>query len=358
MDPSLPPFACRFTPALADLLAGLNCSLLLSTYQAGKVVILSSDGETIRQLPRNFNSPMGVAVDGDRMAVATKHEIVYLVNDARLTPGYPGHAGRYDALFVPRVTHHCGELSVHDMAWTREGLVGVNTLFSCLFRLDDRFSFVPLWKPGFITRLAPEDRCHLNGLALEAGEPKYVTALGATDSHEGWRPNKLTDGVLIDIPSGGIVLDGLPMPHSPRVIDGALFALLAATGELIRVDPASGKFDIVARVPGYARGLAWHGDYLFIGHSTLRRTHTFGDLALARPGVARCGVTVIHRATGAVVGEFEYLNSVEEIYDVHVLPGMRRPGILGPESDLHARAVCEPAATWWGEPASGDGNAR
>ncbi len=105
------------------------------------------------------------------------------------SPNYPLHLHHYDALWVPRSVHFCGELNIHDMAWGEDGLVGVNTLFSCLFRLDEAFSFVPVWKPPFISGLASEDRCHLNGLVLAsaAGESAYATALGVSDEPEGWR---------------------------------------------------------------------------------------------------------------------------------------------------------------------------
>jgi uncharacterized protein (TIGR03032 family) len=343
------PFSIQHTPDLPELLAELDCSLVLSTYQAGKVIILSSDGERLIQLPRTFEEPMGLAVDGDRMAVATKHAIVLLANDRRLADGYPRQPNTYDALFVPRSVHYAGALAVHDMVWTPKGLVGVNTLFSCLFQLDPKHSFRPVWKPPFVSRLAPEDRCHLNGLAVVDGSPCYATALGTTDRAGGWRENKERGGVLMHVPSGEPVLEGLPMPHSPRVYDGKLYALLSATGEVIAVDAERGQFETVHMVKGFARGMARHGDYLFVGTSKIRAQHTFGDLGLATDKDAFCGITVLHLPTGAFVGEIRYLRSCEEIYDVQVLPGLRRPGVLGLHDDTHKRALSLPEQTFWGQ---------
>lgn len=349
MDPKQPPFSCTYTPEIPELLAGLNCSLALSTYQAGKVIFLSSDGEQLNQLPRTFDTPMGMALKGNQMAIATKHEIVVLANEPRLASTYPNKPDWYDALYVPRSNYYCGAIDAHDLAFTPDGLVGVNTLFSCLFRLDDGFNFVPTWRPPFISALAPEDRCHLNGMAMQDGQPRYVTAQGRTDSVQGWRQDKLIGGVLVDVASNEVLLHGLAMPHSPRVYDGEVYLLLSASGEVVRADLTKGSYDTLARIPGFVRGLARLGDYLFVGSSHLRKTHTFGDLPLASAGATFCGVMVLHLPTGAVVGQIKYVNSCTEIYDVLVLPDMRRPGILGTGSPIFRRALSLPETTYWGK---------
>jgi len=342
------PFSIQHTPDVPELLHELGCSLAVTTYQAGKLMLLSSDGERLVQLPRTFEEPMGLAVDGDRMAIATKHAIVMLANEPRLAADYPRQPATYDALFVPRSVHYCGQLAVHDMAFTPKGLLAVNTLFSCLFQLDARWSFRPVWKPPFVSELAPEDRCHLNGLALVDGEPRFATALGATDTPGGWREAKERGGVLFHVPSGEPVLQGLAMPHSPRVYDGTLYALLSATGELIAVDAERGQYEVVNRVPGFARGLARHGDHLFVGTSKIRKQHTFGDLGLAGHRDVFCGISVFHLPTGAFVGDMRYVRTCEEIYDIQVLPGLRRPGVLGLHDDTHHRALALPEQTFWG----------
>jgi uncharacterized protein (TIGR03032 family) len=345
---TLPPFSCTHTPEFPQLLAELECSLLVSTYQAGKIILIGSDGEQLSQLPRTFDTPMGTAFDGRRLAVATRHEVVQLVNEPRLAGSYPSKPDFYDTLFVPRSSHYCGQLNIHDMAWCQDGLVGVNTLFSCLFRLDEFYSFAPLWRPPFISALVSEDRCHLNGMAVVDGQPRYVTALGHSDTHQGWRDNKLEGGILMDVESGEVLLQALPMPHSPRVYDGRLYVLLSALGQLVVVDLAKGTFEVVNQVNGFVRGMARQGDFLFVGSSRLRHKHIFGDLPLAQ-GETLCGVVAIHLPTGALVGKLEFLNSCEEIYDVQVLPGWRRPGILGTSQPMYQRALSTPEETFWGE---------
>jgi len=350
MDATKPPFTCTYAPAIAELLAQLGCSLAISTYQAGKVLLISSDGERLTQLPRTFDTPMGMAYDAPRLAVACKHEVTLLVDDPRLGQAYPRKPNHYDAFFLPRSAHFCGQLNIHDIAFLPNGnILGVNTLFSCLFELDAQFSFRPVWCPPFISTLAPEDRCHLNGMAMQDGMPKFLTALGQTDTPGGWRPEKTTGGILLDIETGETPLRNLPMPHSPRLWDGQLYLLLSATGELVRANPAQGTYEVITRIPSFVRGMARHGDYLFIGCSTLRKTHTFGDLPLAKDPNVFCGLAIVHLPTGALIGTLRYVNSCEEIYDIQVLPGLRRPGILGTESPHYKAALSLPQATYWGQ---------
>lgn len=347
MRSDLPPFTCSYTPAFAELLHQLDCSLLLSTYQAGKVIALSSDGERISQLPRTFDTPMGMALSGHKLAVATKCEVVLLADSPELATTYPKRPGHYDSLFVPRAVFFTGQLAMHDVAWVSGALLGVNTSFSCLCTIDSDYSFRPIWKPSFIDDLQHEDRCHLNGMAVEGEGVRYVTALGETNTAQGWRPNKTSGGALIDFHTGETLMRNLPMPHSPRVIEGEIYLLLSATGEVVRIRPSYSGYDVITRIAGFVRGMDVLGDFLFVGSSKLRKTHTFGDLELARRTDLFCGITVIHLPSGAIVGQLRYENSCEEIYDVKVLHGCRRPNILRVDQQVHRYAVATPESTYW-----------
>jgi uncharacterized protein (TIGR03032 family) len=211
----------------------------------------------------------------------------------------------------------------------------VNTAIGCLCTLDGRHSFVPRWRPPFITSLAAEDRCHLNGLAMADGAPKYVTALAETDTPQGWRPNKVNSGCLIDVASGQTVARGFAMPHSPRVHLGRVWMLHSGAGQLVLVDPASGKAQTVTELPGYTRGLALYDRFAFIGLSRIRETATFGGMPIAerRPEL-KCGVGVVDLGTGRLVAHLEFVTGVEEIFDVQVLPGARCPALSGPYPTL------------------------
>ena len=349
---SLAPFSCVYSTDFPDILLELGCSLAISTYQSGKVILVSPRADRVVQLPRTFRQAMGLAVAERLLAVATKEEVVVLANAPALTPGFPRRPGSYDNLYLPRATYYTGPMDIHDMAWGRDGrLYAVNTRCSCLSVVDHTASFVPIWKPPFISELSPWDHCHLNGLALADGRPRYVTALARTDTPQGWRAEKLTGGVLLEIESGEVLLEGLAMPHSPRLLGGQLFVLSSASCELLAVDPERRTRDTVAHLPGYARGLAACGDYLFVGLSKLRHDHkVFGDLPIARGRDLYCGVLCLHLPTGRIAGELKYLRTCEEIYDVQVLPGVLRPGILAADDPLHRRALAAPGLALWGEP--------
>jgi uncharacterized protein (TIGR03032 family) len=216
----------------------------------------------------------------------------------------------------------------------------VNTAFSCLCTLDDRHNFVPRWRPPFITGLAAEDRCHLNGMAMAPGErgvltPWYVTALAETDTPQGWRPDKVTSGCLIDVASGETVARGFAMPHSPRVHAGRVWVLHSGRGQLVEVDPARGHVQTVTGLPGYTRGLALYDRYAFVGLSKIRETSTFGGMPIAarRPEL-KCGVGVVDLTTGRLVAHLEFVTGVEEIFDVQLVPGARCPALSGPYPNL------------------------
>ena len=326
----------------------LNCSIAISTYQAGKVVFISAiDENKLVQLPRNFHKAMGLATREHQLAVATKNEVVVLGNAPGLAPNYGPQPNTYDALYVPRAVYYTGEVDIHDMEWGRDGLYAVNTRFSCISLINDKYSFEPVWKPSFISDLDPVDRCHLNGMVLENGTPKYVTALGTSDAEKGWRDSVETGGVLIDVTTNEILLDGLAMPHSPRMFNGELYMVLSATGELIKVDLQNRKYETLITLNGFLRGMAKYGDYLFVGLSKLRKnSSTFRDLPITKKAIYS-GVEVIHLPTATPVAHIRYKASVEELYDIQIIPDFKRPGILGIDKPEHRRALVSPTDNYW-----------
>src|SRR4051794_8512022 len=237
--PQAVPFHYTQTESFVGLLAELGASLLVSTYQANKLLVARAAGGGLSMLVRTFERPMGLAVDAQRLILGTRNQIWFLRNAPDIAPRVEP-AGQHDACYLPRCSHVTGDIGVHEMAWAGEELWAVNTRFSCLCTLHPDYSFVPRWQPPFITALAAEDRCHLNGLAIVDGKPRYVTALGTTDTAGGWRAGKPAGGVLTAVPDGEVICRGLSMPHSPRWQDGRLWLLESGTGRLVLVDRAAG----------------------------------------------------------------------------------------------------------------------
>jgi uncharacterized protein (TIGR03032 family) len=329
----------EYTLNWVPLLKHLGTSILVSTYQAGKLVAVSAAGDALDLSYHNFERAMGVAVSPDRLAVGTRAAVWFLRNAPELAPRIEP-AGQHDACFLARFARFTGEIQGHELAWSGDELWVVNTLFSCLSTLDDRHSFVPRWRPRFITALAAEDRCHLNGLALADGRPKYVTAMAESDSPQGWRPTKATSGCLIDVVSGETIIRGLAMPHSPRVHDGRVWLLDSGRGQLVVADLDRGTTETVAELPGYTRGLALLGTWAFVGLSRIRETATFGGLPIAeKRDTLRCGVAVVDLATGRQAALLEFHSGIEEIFDVQVLPGIRSPVLSGPHPELDDRPM-------------------
>ena len=247
---------------------------------------------------RTFDRPMGLAVDGGRLALGCREQMWEFRNAPAIAPRVEP-AGQHDACFMPRSSHVTGDIGVHELAWAGDELWVVNTRFSCLCTLDPDYSFVPRWRPPFVTALAADDRCHLNGLAIVDGQPKYVTALGETDTPNGWRANKAQGGCLMEVSSGEVISRGLSMPHSPRWHDGRLWLLESGTGQLVLVDPATRQRQTVAELPGFARGLALCGPYAFVGLSKIRPTSAMDGVPLAeRRDELKCGVAVVDLHSG------------------------------------------------------------
>ncbi|MCA9693044.1 MAG: TIGR03032 family protein [Nannocystaceae bacterium] len=323
-------------------LAEARVSLAFTTYQAGKLFLVGvREGGRLALFERTFSRCMGLCPSGRSLWMSSLYQL-WRFEDA-LADGQEHHG--HDRLYVPQVGYTTGDLDIHDVAVDARGRpIFVNTLFSCLATVSDTHSFAPVWTPPFISRLAAEDRCHLNGLAMRAGSPAYVTAVAESDLADGWRDRRRDGGVVIDVARGAVVARGLSMPHSPRLRGDALWLLEAGSGHLGRVDLQTGALERVTFCPGYARGLCFTGDYAIVGTSRVRENRTFSGLEigerLQREGAeARCSLLVVDLRTGDIVHWLRIEGVVSELYDVAVIPGARRPMALGFKTDEIQRTI-------------------
>jgi uncharacterized protein (TIGR03032 family) len=313
----------------------LGFTLLISTYQAGRLIVVRPSGDTLNTHFRCFHSPMGLAYQRKtgRLAIGTKHEVWRFRDQpdaaARLEP-----QGLHDAVFLPRQRSYTGDIRIHEIAWIEDELWAVNTRFSCLCTFDSKHSFRPAWRPKFISALAPEDRCHLNGLAVVDGRPKYATCLGETDNPGGWREKKASGGCLLDVETNETILRGLSMPHSPRVYADRQWVLESGIGAFSTFDPATGKTEVVSKLPGFTRGLDFFGNLAFIGLSQVRETAIFSNLPIVDDAPERmCGVWVVNIRTGETVAFLRFEGIVQEIFSVTVLPGLLYPELINEPGD-------------------------
>lgn len=337
-----PPFELMASRHFTAWLAEQGIGLAFTTYQVGKFFLLGlqADGR-LSIFERTFNRCMGLCATTDTLYMSTLYQVWRF--DNALAPGqnYQG----YDRLYVPQLAYTTGSLDIHDMILDKDGrLIFVNTLFGCLATVTEKYSFKPLWKPPFLSQLIAEDRCHLNGLAMQDGLPSYVTCVSQSDVAEGWRDKRQNGGAVIDVQTNEIILSGLSMPHSPRYYQGKLWLLDSGSGYFGYVDRERGQFEPVCFCPGYARGLSFVDHFAIVGLSKPRHNKNFSGLQLddnlkRQQTDASCGLQVIDLNTGNVVHWLYIEGVVEELYDVVTLPKTRRPMAIGLKTDEIHRVI-------------------
>ena len=343
------PVTSIHSTSFPPLLRQLGISLLVSTYQAGKLLVIRPQGDVLDVLCRDFASPMGLAHQNGELLIGTRHHVWEYVNHKDVVPTLQP-PGRHDACYLPRKALVTGDIQIHEMAWAGPEVWIVNTRFSCLCTLDGRHSFVPRWRPPFITALAAEDRCHLNGLGVRDGQVRYATCLGRSDTPAGWRANKANGGCLLEVPSGAVLAAGLSMPHSPRWYQDRLWLLESGAGSLAVVDQGSGRCQAVTHLPGFTRGLDFHAGVAFIGLSQVRESAVFSGLPITQRSQPRhCGVWAVDVATGQTLAFLQFQAGVQEIFAVQVLPGMCCPELSSDDPALIGNSFLVPL-----EPPSGN----
>jgi len=337
-------FALTTSRGFESWLARAGGAIAFTTYQAGKLFLLGlkEDGR-VAVFERTFSRCMGLGIgaDGRGFLLATQYQLYRFENALPRDQ----KQGPHDAVYVPRLSWITGDLDIHDVGFSAAGRpVFINTLFSCIAEASDGWSFKPVWRPPFITKLAPEDRCHLNGMAMKSGKPRYVTMVSASNVADGWRDRRAAGGLVMDVQSNAVVCEGLSMPHSPRLHNDRLWVLNSGAGELGIVDVKEKRFEARAFCPGYARGLAFAGDHALVGLSLARENRTFQGLplddALEKNGSeARCGLLVIDTRSGDTIAWLRLEGVVRELYDVAFIPGVRNPSAIGFKTDEILRII-------------------
>jgi uncharacterized protein (TIGR03032 family) len=332
-------FASQYTDSMSAILTELGGSLLVSTYASNRLVSIRARGDDLNTHFKQYPAPMGIAFGAKGLALGAAYSVWRFRNQPEVAEN-----ASVDAVFVPTDHHITGDIRVHELAWGEDGLWLVNTRFSCLAMLDEAHSFVPRWYPDFIDRPSQEDACHLNGMAMRDGAPRWVTALGRSGVASGWRSNKAAGGVIIDVSDSAIVSEGLCMPHSPRWHAGRLWVLDSGRGDLCQVELRDGRREPLARLPGFARGLALVGNIAFVGCSRVREAAWFSGLPVVEDGnVPECGIWAVDLGSGQIVGWLKFDAGIDEIFDVQWLPGLRCPDVLEADEPAALNAFAVPA---------------
>jgi uncharacterized protein (TIGR03032 family) len=331
-EPGAGDTAITVSRGLAGWLEANRTGLGFTSYQTGQLFLIGMlPNGSVSFNQQNFTRAMGICRDGARLWLGSLFQLWRL--EDMLRPGELANAA-FDACFVPREARTIGDVDIHEIGILADGRpIFVNTKYSCLATIDPVHSFRPLWRPDFISKLAAEDRCHLNGLAMRDGVPAYVSAVSQTDVLSGWRARRDSGGVIIDVSTGRVVTDELSMPHSPRLVDGKLYALDSGRGQIIVIDPETGRREDIAFCPGFLRGLAIHNGHAIVTASK-PRDGSFRELALQgeierRDGEAWCGVFIVNLRHGDIVEWIKLDGHVAELFDIAALPDLRCPMSLG-----------------------------
>lgn len=329
----------------AGWLQGNATSLAFTSYQTGQLFLVGLlPNGTVSFNQQNFTRAMGVCYKAGRLYLGTHYQVWRLEN--MLRPGELGNE-HFDHVLVPRNAQTTGDIDIHELDIDANGkVVFVNTRYSCLATLDLTHSFRPIWKPPFISKLAAEDRCHLNGMTMHAGQPAYVTAVSRSDALTGWRERRHEGGMLIDVRTNRIVTDQLSMPHSPRIDGEFVYALDSGRGQIVRIDPKTGAKTDIAFCPGFLRGMTIHRGHALVTVS-LPRNGTFTGLALddeltTRAATPWCGVLVVNLTSGDIVEWIRLEGHISELFDVAAMPGVRCPMALSPTGNEISSTVTFP----------------
>ncbi len=287
---------------------------------------------------------MGIAVsdDGNQIAIASKSEIGIFGSNSALANSFPEKTNHYSHLYIPQCKFNTGIVDTHEITWTDQGLLFTNTLFSCLSRMSYHYHFEEAWRPSFISELAPEDRCHLNGIALRDGKPKYATMFAKTDENKGWRKLPFDSGLLMDIESGEILLDKLALPHSPVYFDNKIYFLQSATGDVMYYDLKTKQAVKLNNFKSFVRGMEVLDKYIFLGMSKIRPDSQFFSELPVTAEESTCAIRVLNRETGKEVAGLTYTDKIEEIFAVKIARGVKCPGLLTERDELYDKCLSIP----------------
>lgn len=361
-------FSSTYTDNLPKIFNKLNITLAVTSYQTARLIFVKSDGEKLETEFKQYPRPMGIYADANRITLGTFTEVLeFRRSDDILEKIKAGdldqeenfskkvlekdkekmeelikyrkeeleEVKKSDALYLPRASITTGMINIHDIAWGEEGLWVVNSTFSCLSTLSPDHSFVARWKPPFISELLPEDRCHLNGMAMKDGKPKYVTTFNRFDEKDSWTKENRHDGTLIDIESNEILLEGLIMPHSPRYHKGFVYVCESGTGKIWKYNPRTKEKTELIKLQGFTRGVNFYGGLMFVGLSKSRASQIKNPIPLSKEYEETfSGIWVINLEDGSEIGYIKFEGDVDQIYDIAVIPNATQASLLEGHSSL------------------------
>jgi uncharacterized protein (TIGR03032 family) len=323
-------FSSSSTPSFLEFLKIFQISLVITSYDCQRLIVFRNVSDNIDTLLVPVARPRGLAIHDNKLTVATYAEILNYYRYDQLSE--LGHAElQADSVFLPRNSHITGEINVHDLAWGEGGLWMVNSRFSCICTLQPDLSFKPQWWPKFLKGPTGDGAGHLNCMAMKGGKPAYATCFGAFAKGRSWRDESdLETGLLINVQTDEVVLEGLCMPHSPKLYKDKVYLCNSGHGTVICYDPQTKTTETVLEIQGFTRALTFYQDYMIVCSSKFRQSERAASLPVAlKYQESHAGVYIVDMSTMSIVAFCRFDGDVSQLYDVAVIERSVQPEILG-----------------------------
>lgn len=309
-----------------------KCNIAISSYNSHFIFTIGLDDKDqpflyCKSAPR----AMGICYKNNELIASSLGNITTYTNRGELKDNV---YGIFDKNFVPNTTIHRQDVDIHDICKTDDGeIYYISAMFSCICKPSkDNKTFEVYWKPPWISKLAAEDRCHLNGLCCIDGKPRFVSSICQGDIVKTWQEkSRVKQGIIYDLENEEIYCEGLSHPHSPRWYNNKLWLLNSGTGYFGHVEDK--KFVEKVFIPGFIRGLAFHNNFAVVTTSLDRHNKDFeeyelGDNLEKKGTKGKCGIWIINMESFDIIHNFEFKGDVRELYDTVIIPECRRVRVM------------------------------
>lgn len=327
-----------------ETLKELGISLVVSREYEHFMVLLANNAEVPMQTALEIPHPSGMCYDSENSdlivaSTRTPHQIFrFRAIDTEtfssdiIPPNFKPTPGimymPYRSVLLP------GDLYLHDVCLMQGELYATITGKNFLAKIDMNSGWERVWWPECVDELgkAGFDQNYLQFNSIAAGatpENSYYTSFSQETGgnkkpwEDGYGPKGR--GVLFNGESRKSVIQGLTCPHSARFHQNKVWLCNSGYGSVGTLNPDEDldpkeRYQETLRVPGFTRGMSFHGDYGFVGLSKVISFYEPYAPGLV-PEKSLCGVVIFNVVTGEEVARL-YWPEGYQIYEVVVLPNI------------------------------------